>query len=219
MAGIGGFPKESRGKRVVLHDVDGISKKSGTDEYGNQWTQFEVDYMAEQLPGECSICGKELESGWMCLDGDRVDFGGLDNRGEEVCDEHVVYAEDLSELLKHGIKFSFDEPLEPVLKEIKSKKEQRRNRDLLRARRGNKNHLASEPNAETKRKIASMGLTRCAGNVYEAPSTKDFWQVSSDGGIRRLCSGDEVDNGESIAAAPKDQPMEFLSSILDDLSF
>jgi len=79
------------------------------------------------------------------------------------------------------------------------------------------NHAASEPSAETKRKIASMGLIHCAGNVYECPSTADFWKVS-DGKIMRL-SGDEVDNGESIAAAPTDKPMEFLSSILDDLSF
>jgi hypothetical protein len=79
------------------------------------------------------------------------------------------------------------------------------------------NHFASELDTETKRKIASMGLFRVAGNVYECPSTADFWKVS-DGKIMRL-SGDEVDNGESIAAAPADKPMEFLSSILDDLSF
>jgi hypothetical protein len=81
------------------------------------------------------------------------------------------------------------------------------------------NHFASTNriSAETQQKIASMGLLRVAGNVYECPSTQDFWQVAG-GKIMRL-SGDEVDNGESIAAAPKDQPMEFLSSILDDLSF
>ena len=84
--------------------------------------------------------------------------------------------------------------------------------------KANKNHAASEPSAETKRKIASMGLFRVAGNVYECPSTQDFWQVTGGGKIVRL-SGDEVDNGESIAAAPTDKPMEFLSSILDDLSF
>jgi len=70
---------------------------------------------------------------------------------------------------------------------------------------------------ETQSKIASMGLLRVAGNVYECPSTKDFWQVAG-GKIMRL-SGDVVDNGESIQAAPQDKPMEFLSSILDDLSF
>lgn len=82
-----------------------------------------------------------------------------------------------------------------------------------------RNHFASDRQVSptTHQKIASMGLMRVAGNVYECPSTQDFWQVAG-GKIMRL-SGDEVDNGESIAAAPKDQPMEFLSSILDDLSF
>lgn len=84
---------------------------------------------------------------------------------------------------------------------------------------GVRNHYASSRpvSPATQQKIASMGLLRVAGNVYECPSTQDFWQVNG-GKIMRL-SGDEVDNGESIAAAPKDQPMEFLSSILDDLSF
>jgi len=64
---------------ITIHDDGmGISRKSGTDEHGNAWIEFEVDAFAEQEPGTCSICGAELESGWMCLDG-----------GEEVCDEHV----------------------------------------------------------------------------------------------------------------------------------
>jgi hypothetical protein len=57
---------------------DGISRKYGTDENGNVWIEFEVDYFAEQTPGECSVCGAELESGWLCMDG-----------GEEVCEDHV----------------------------------------------------------------------------------------------------------------------------------
>jgi hypothetical protein len=83
-----------------------------------------------------------------------------------------------------------------------------------------KNHFASAIPVlpETQQKIASMGLMRVAGNVYECPSTQDFWQVTGGGKIMRL-SGDEVDNGESIPAAPEDKPMEFLSSILDDLEF
>ncbi|MEK6862325.1 MAG: hypothetical protein AABY07_10270 [Nanoarchaeota archaeon] len=40
--------------------------------------QFEVDHLAEQNTGGCCICGAELESGWMCLDG-----------GDEVCSEHI----------------------------------------------------------------------------------------------------------------------------------
>jgi len=64
---------------IRLHNVEGIARKSGTDDHGNAWIEFEVDAFAEQEPGECSICGAELESGWLCLDG-----------GDEVCDEHVT---------------------------------------------------------------------------------------------------------------------------------
>lgn len=67
---------------IKLHDIQGIARnKSGLDDHNNAWTEFEVDYSAEQEDGECSICGKTLSSGWMCLDG-----------GDEVCDSHVEYA-------------------------------------------------------------------------------------------------------------------------------
>jgi hypothetical protein len=65
-------------ERIVLHNVEGIARKSGTDPNGCQWVQFEVDYLAEQEEGECCICGRTLTAGWLCLDG-----------GDEVCDEHV----------------------------------------------------------------------------------------------------------------------------------
>ena len=65
-------------EKIQLHDVTGCSRFSGTDDSGNQWIQFEVDYLAEQTDGECSICGKILTEGWLCLDG-----------GEEVCGDHV----------------------------------------------------------------------------------------------------------------------------------
>lgn len=71
---------------IVLHDIEGIVRKSGTDQYGCNWIQFEVDYLAEQEDGECVICGAELSEGWMCLDG-----------GDEVCDWHVRYVEDEKE--------------------------------------------------------------------------------------------------------------------------
>ncbi len=63
---------------IKLHDIEGISLLSGTDDSGCTWTQFEVDYFAEQEDGECSLCGAALSSGWMCLDG-----------GEEVCADHI----------------------------------------------------------------------------------------------------------------------------------
>ena len=69
---------------ITLHNVErGMCHASGTDEHGNLWTEFEVDHMAEQSSGECCICGAELEEGFMCMDG-----------GEEICHDHVEYAED-----------------------------------------------------------------------------------------------------------------------------
>ena len=65
---------------IRLRDIEGISRLSGTDDDGNKWVQFEVDYLAEQQAGECSICAAVLTQGWMCLDG-----------GEEVCAEHIEH--------------------------------------------------------------------------------------------------------------------------------
>ena len=65
---------------IKLHDIIGISRLNGIDCHGNHWTQFEVDYLADQTDGECVICGAVLSSGWMCLDG-----------ADEVCDKHVQY--------------------------------------------------------------------------------------------------------------------------------
>ena len=81
-----------------------------------------------------------------------------------------------------------------------------------------KNHYSSkELSPEIKAKIASMGLSRVAGNAYICSSTQDFWQVKGNKIIRM--TADEVDNGEHIAAAPSDNPASFLASILDDLTF
>ena len=82
------------------------------------------------------------------------------------------------------------------------------------------NHFASHKTlpAETQKKIASLGLQRVAGNIYECPSTKDFWKVTSGGGIARL-TAEEVDNHERLAAAPPSAPSDFLSEILGSLDF
>lgn len=69
---------------VLLHDIEGTARKSGTDLDGFRWIEFEVDSFAEQEPGECDICGEELWDGWMCLDG-----------GDEVCSRHVEFEEDM----------------------------------------------------------------------------------------------------------------------------
>ena len=65
---------------IKLHNVEGIARKTGIDTNGNSWLEFEVDYFADQVDGECVICGATLTSGWTCLDG-----------GEEVCSEHIDY--------------------------------------------------------------------------------------------------------------------------------
>ena len=72
-------------EKIILHDIQGIARANGTDEHGNMWVEFEVDSFAEQLPGECSICGAEVVDGWLCMDG-----------GEEICDTHVEYAEEIN---------------------------------------------------------------------------------------------------------------------------
>lgn len=82
-----------------------------------------------------------------------------------------------------------------------------------------KNHFSSKAKLplEVRQKIASMGLNRVAGNIYECPSTQDFWKVQGNKVVRMAT--DEVDNGEKLQAAPSDTPANFLASILDDLSF
>ena len=65
---------------IRLQGIQGISKLSGTDQHGLTWTQFEVDYLAEQEDGECVECHDTLSSGWMCMDG-----------GDELCAEHVRF--------------------------------------------------------------------------------------------------------------------------------
>ena len=81
------------------------------------------------------------------------------------------------------------------------------------------NHFASSVPIPTvvKAKIASLGLVRVSGSVYECPSTRDLWAVKG-GKILKL-TGDEVDQGESIQAAPDENPQRFLSSIMGDIEW
>lgn len=66
--------------------------------------------------------------------------------------------------------------------------------------------------------IQRLGLMRVAGNVYECPSSKDFWEVK-EGKIMRLTSANEVDNSETLMAADSRDPESSLKHILDDLEF
>ncbi len=68
---------------IRLKNIEGFSRLRGVDEHGNCWIQFEIDPFADQLPGECYICGKVIERGWTNLD-----IGGMD-----VCDKHVEFEE------------------------------------------------------------------------------------------------------------------------------
>ena len=68
------------GKIKIIPDKNSIVRQSGIDKEGNHYIDFEVDYFAEQQTGECSICGEELESGFICLDG-----------GEEFCGSHIIF--------------------------------------------------------------------------------------------------------------------------------
>jgi hypothetical protein len=84
------------------------------------------------------------------------------------------------------------------------------------------NHYAStvKLSKEASAMIAEMGLQRVAGNVFECPSSKDYWRISKDGGLLRLTNG-EVDDGDKIAPAPKESAdtSDFLQGILADLEF
>jgi hypothetical protein len=79
---------------IRLHNVTGFARRSGTDQDGNEWTEFELDPFSgdcecagpecdpdtcPRFVTQCSICDAAIGSGWMCLDG-----------GEEVCEEHVL---------------------------------------------------------------------------------------------------------------------------------
>jgi len=82
-----------------------------------------------------------------------------------------------------------------------------------------KNHFASATAIprDVQHYIDQFSMHRIAGNVYECPSTKDFWKVQGNRIVKLV--GNEVNQGESIPAAPDDKPAAFLAHILDDLEF
>lgn len=71
---------------------------------------------------------------------------------------------------------------------------------------------------QAKEVIARMNLQRVAGNMYECPSTRDFWQVTAEGGIKRLAETTTVDSGEKLMAADATDPESTLNTILSDLT-
>ena len=80
------------------------------------------------------------------------------------------------------------------------------------------NHFSeAKLSPEVKAKIASMGLTRVAGNAFICSADQEFWTVRGNKVIKLTL--DEVDTGQSLAAAPTDNPASFLSELLGDLTF
>lgn len=75
---------------IVLGGIHEITEV-GIDQNGAAWTPFAVDYFAEQEAGECSICEREIEEGWLCLD----------DGSQEVCAEHIYFA-DAAAAKAHG---------------------------------------------------------------------------------------------------------------------
>lgn len=79
------------------------------------------------------------------------------------------------------------------------------------------NHFKAAGSEAIAKQASAMGLRRMAGNMFICVSTRDLWNVVG-GRIRRL-TGVEVDNGEKMVGAPKDDPSSFLQDALDDLTF
>jgi hypothetical protein len=80
------------------------------------------------------------------------------------------------------------------------------------------NHFTSKSvTAALGGEIKRRGLSRIAGNIFLCKSTRDLWSIRN-GKVIRLTSI-EVDNGESAAGAPADDPGAFLRESLADLTF
>jgi hypothetical protein len=68
-------------------------------------------------------------------------------------------------------------------------------------------------------KDQGLSLSRVAGNVYEAPATRDFWAVRN-GKLVRLTGASEVDDNEQLKTAfDGHDPEGSLHRILADLEF
>lgn len=85
--------------------------------------------------------------------------------------------------------------------------------------------LASHTDIMDESAVLKMGrdmgleLRRVAGNVYEAPASRDYWAIRS-GKLVRL-TGDQtvVDDGEKLEPADIEDPEASLNRILADLEF
>ena len=64
---------------MLLTDVKGRKFLTGTDEQGNIWNQFEIDYLNDPTTETCMECNRPLEFGWRSM------------QDETVCDDEVNY--------------------------------------------------------------------------------------------------------------------------------
>lgn len=89
--------------------------------------------------------------------------------------------------------------------------------ETLQVAVGTNNHFkTSSLTDKLEREISRLNLHRVAGNVFVCPSTKNFWEIKN-GTILRI-SKEEVENNESVQAAPSDNPEEFLDEVLSGLT-
>lgn len=86
-------------EKIILLNVEGIARKSGTDQHGRAWIQYDIDPLARdpdhclqscdgfecdpdtcpRFYDECAECRQKFYvSGWLCLDG-----------GETACEDCV----------------------------------------------------------------------------------------------------------------------------------
>ena len=61
---------------IKLKNIQGIARKSGEDEFGNYYLEYNLDLEDIELDEDgneiwdiCEECGKEITEGWVCMDG------------------------------------------------------------------------------------------------------------------------------------------------------
>lgn len=79
--------------------------------------------------------------------------------------------------------------------------------------------IVDEGSVQKLAKDMGLELRRVAGNVYEAPASRDYWAIR-EGKLVRLTGGTTVvDDGEKLDPADVQDPETSLNRILADLEF
>jgi len=141
----------------------------------------------------------------------------------------------ISELLKHGIKFSFDEPLEPVLKEIKSKKASFQKKfvkyGMLIARPGAEDEYPIQVTAEMSKVAQPPAVDpvtdvptpdAASGDVAAdpnaAPGTVDPGAPQGEAGLGDIAGGGGAPMGGGGGGAPIPVPQGQASAVKDAIA-